>query len=414
MPDLDAHLDAAREDLLRHIQAPGMDGIRRRATRIRRRRLGTAAGAMAVVAVLTVGVSIVDSSTRPPVAPAASTPAPNGPFWRDGSLTLIGLGPNARQMPGDLHDIQFADADDGYALSADCQGAQCRLGFATTRDGGRTWRVAPPPGPTPVPVTALPTLVTVQGGVLAVGRSAWLSQGGSWREVGLPARPPDTDAVPPGGRLWLRTSDRDGCVPAAVETWSPAGVLTRLAHQPALQVCRVVPAPGRRGTWWVGGHVSTSEGRAPAVGRSADGGRTWTVTRLPGTGTDAWAQVTTLGADVIATVVSPGGGDPFPEKLRIDAVYRSASGGPFVRRAAVEGTLVGDAMWRLDDGLVVAGPRWYVSAAPGEPLRPAGESMPFVRRLARTPGAWVAYDLFGSGFAAVSTDGRSWHKINIY
>jgi hypothetical protein len=40
--------------------------------------------------------------------------------------------------------------------------------------------------------------------------------------------------------------------------------------------------------------------------------------------------------------------------------------------------------------------------------------MPFVRRLARTPGGWVAYDLFGTGFAAVSADGRDWHKINVY
>ena len=39
--------------------------------------------------------------------------------------------------------------------------------------------------------------------------------------------------------------------------------------------------------------------------------------------------------------------------------------------------------------------------------------MPWVGRIQRSPGGWVAYNLFDAGWVATSLDGRTWQKINL-
>ena len=143
---------------------------------------------------------------------------------------------------------------------------------------------------------------------------------------------------------------------------------------------------------------------------SRDDGRTWRVSRLPGTGT---AEVSTLGNRVYASVVTARGGEPYPEDRRLESVYRGVDGGPFESYVDEPTTVVGDLVPLLDDRLLLAGPDWQVSAGRGEAfVRPDG-SLPWVYRFDRTPGGWVAYNLFKDGWAAVSTNGTDWRKLTL-
>jgi hypothetical protein len=186
------------------------------------------------------------------------------------------------------------------------------------------------------------------------------------------------------------------------------GSLGVLASPPPMQVCRVATGPG---AWWAGGY-DTAAGRRAAVAVSRDQGRHWQTFQLPAAGDQAWAQVSPLGTEVYASVVSPRGGQPYPEAQTLHAVYRSANGGPFQRYGPADTTIVGDVIPLLDGRLLVAGPSWYVSANGDRFLKAPGD-LPYVGRFARTPGGWVAYDLFQAGYAAVSRDGAVWHKFNI-
>jgi hypothetical protein len=69
----------------------------------------------------------------------------------------------------------------------------------------------------------------------------------------------------------------------------------------------------------------------------------------------------------------------------------------------------------LDGRLLVAGTdqRWYASADDGRTFTRAEGTLPAVGRLARTTAGYVAYDLFGGGWAAYSPDGATWRKLQI-
>jgi hypothetical protein len=67
----------------------------------------------------------------------------------------------------------------------------------------------------------------------------------------------------------------------------------------------------------------------------------------------------------------------------------------------------------LDGRLVAAGPNWYVSQEPGATMQGAGGTLPWVGRIQRSPGGWVAYNLFEAGWVATSLDGITWQKINL-
>ena len=403
MPDLDRQLRETGARLFDEIRIPDLDVVRGRARHIRRRRRGLAAGASALALLLVVGLGItaIDRiAGRPAPVPAASDPT--GTMWQGGGITLHGLDGPVLDQPGDLIDIQFADSKHGYALSAQCTPG-CRFALAATTDGGHSWAdsrlpdvAAPEDGP--------PRLVTVGPGV-AIQASGHVNfatyPDPGWAQV-LPTAV--FDAVPMGGRLWAAGTECG----TGLQAWSPAGLLGRLSTAPSITVCSVIPEPAADGAWWVGGR--TPDGSAPAVAVSRDRGATWTVTVLPGSGT---AQVTTLGGRVYATVVTPRGGQPYPETQRITAIFLSTNGGQFTPLVDNAGTVVGDVAPLLDGRLVAAGPDWQITGAPGTTFDRAGGSLPWVHRIVRTPGGWVAYDLFKAGWAAVSPDGETWQKLNL-
>ena len=404
MPDLEGQLRETGARLFDEIRIPDLDVVRTRASRIRRRRHGLMVGASALAVLLVVGLGIASVGrlgARPVPEPAASDPT--GTLWQGGGLTLHGLDGPVLDQPGDLIDIQFADSKHGYALSGECTPG-CRLALAATTDGGHTWSDWLMPDVN-ASAGSLPRLATVGDGLAIVAGSdiSYATYPGlDWHRVPGPAGV--LDAVPEGGRLWPASPDCG----TPLYAWARDGSLARLKVAPSLTVCSVIPEPAADGAWWVGGR--TPDGSAPAVAVSRDRGASWTVTVLPGSGT---AQVTTLGGRVYATEVTARGGQPYPETNRIVAIFRSLDRGPFQLVVDNDGTVVGDVVPLLDGRLVVAGPDWQITGGPGTPFDRAGGSLPWVYRIARTPGGWVAYDLFKAGWAAVSADGETWQKLNL-
>jgi hypothetical protein len=407
--DLEHRLVSERTELVGGIQVPELGVIRSRARAVRRRRrMAGAAAALALLSVVGAGTAAVldNRAVRPPEVAASGTPTWTQSVYRGWGLTLYGLTADVDDRPGQIYDIQFApDGDRGTMLLADCQGDECALSALATSDAGRSWHPQPLPV-TSAPAGALPRAVpfgTEQLGLIG-GDRAWIWTPGTWTSLSA-AAPPAVEAVPKGGRLWTRTSA--GCDPGPLYVWAMDGTLGILATPPPMQVCRVAAGAG---VWWVGGY-DTGAGRRPAVAVSRDYGRHWQKFPLPAAGDEAWAQVAPLGTEVYASVVSPRGGQPYPEAETLYAVYRSVEGGPFRRYGPTNATIVGDVIPLLDGSLLAAGPTWHVSAD-GDRFRKAPGDLPYVGRFARSPGGWIAYDLFQAGYAAVSRDGVVWHKFN--
>lgn len=407
---VDRQLEATRDALLRQIPVPELSLVRARAAQLRRRRTALTAGASALALVLVIGLGVViaggsglDRQPQP-----AATNTLSGPRWDGPGLTLYGLTGDVLELPGGIVDVEFADPDHGYAITAECVGDEpCDVRLAATADGGYTWTASRVPQAKLGP-NHLPRMIAVSGGLYLVNNlETWFrptAGAGDQALWQLAFDPSDVGFVPTGGRLAL-TSDTCG---SELRVWPPDGRVGRLATPPDLTVCSVAAEPTGGGAWWVGGQLpGTGE---PAVAVSRDQGRTWTVTRLadgPGR-----AMVSPLGNRVFATVVTDRGGDPYPETLAAQAVYRSVDNGPFMPYVTTTSALLGEVIPLLDGRLVSAGPDWQVSDG-GAFDRTTG-SLPWVRRFARTPGAWVAYDLFRGGWAAVSVDGQTWHKINVH
>jgi hypothetical protein len=355
------------------------------------------------------------------------------PTWAGGGLTLLGLFPPVLDLPGTLRDVEFVDARTGYALAVGCPdagqpcdvalagcpdaGRPCELALATTKDGGETWtRRSLPVGS----MVQLPSLIPLGDGglVLAGGDTSWFTpdDGRNWHDMGQVPIPSGADSIPENGRLWLGGAAA-GCVGRKIDVWSAGSVLSpiprlaRLTNQPPMDVCWVAPAPAADGTWWVGG-IARGGARTPVVAMSD--GRTWTLKPLPAAGTaEAWAQVSTLGSETFATVVSTQGDAGV---LRVHGIYRyDVASRAFRPYGDTQGfdTLVGDLVPLLDGRLVAAHDGWWVSRQDGTGFHAAEGSMPWVRRVQRTGVGWVAYDLFQAGWAAWSDDGVTWHKIHV-
>jgi hypothetical protein len=405
MPDtLDDRLEAAREALRREIQRPELSLVRARAARIRRRRSAGGAVAAALALALLAGlVPAVLTAGRGGPVPEPAASASGTDRWQGAGLRVGGLDGPVLELPGSLLDVQFADADRGYALAAECTAGTCHVGLAATSDGGHSWRGLNPPA-SYLWTTGEPAVVAGANGVFLLTSKGILYQQSDvdgWTDPGAPAA---AETIGRGSAV------RVGECGGPLEVYRADGHRAELTTGPAMTVCSVTAAPGAGGAWWAGGRAS--DGGAPAVAVSRDDGRTWTVTRLPdGPGT---ARVTTLGNRVFAAVVSARGGDPYPETETLHAVYRSVDSGPFAAYLHGPATVLGDVVPLLDGRLLVAGPDWQVSQAAGGALARVGDALPWVRRIVRTPGAWVAYDLFRGGWVAVSTDGQDWQKANLH
>ena len=407
--DLERRLVGERTDLLGSIKVPELGVIHTRARAVkRRRRVASAAAALALLGTVGGGVGILRSgpATAPPDMAASGTP-PFQSVYRGSGLTMWGLTDPRLDLPGHLYSVEFADAEHGFAIAAECRGDACELSFAVTADGGRTWNKRPLPIDR-APARSLPVLVAFGAGHVGLtGDAASIWSDGHWVSSDT-ASPQSVTFVPTGGRLWMPPSD--ACATGPLYVWRTGRPLATLATKPPIEVCRVMSAPSG-GAWWVGGYVNGAAGRRPAVAVSRDAGVTWQKLEFGAATGDAWAQVSSLGSDVYASVVSLRDADT--GMLRLHAVYRSAAGGPFRPHGPNDGTLVGEVVPLLDGSLLVASDGWYLSTRGGRFVRDT-ESLPYVGRFARTPGGWVALDLFRTGYAAVSRDGTTWHKLNVY
>lgn len=402
---LDDRLAAGRTRLLATIDQPPLARIGRRAATLRRRRRAAVA-AGALVAVLATGVPATEpwwgpSPTPPPVA---DTLPAGGPIYTGAGITINGLVDikSVTDLPGTIADVAFIDADHGYLVTACDRATDCRPTFASTTDGGLTWRHRP----APMARDASPDLITFPDGSVALvtGRAGIVSSDGgqTWTETPGSAT---TSAQRAGRDEVLRAfGDQAGCVGGRVDVWSRQhGFRGTLVNQPGMGVCRVSPAAGADGVWWVGG----TAGSQAAVATTRDGGQHWEQHVLPGMGA---ARVTTMGSHAYAVVTGVGKDD-------LREIYHSIAGGPFVAvpdRGGRPAEVAGEPIALLDGRLVIAaGGRWYVSSDDGASFTLAEGNLPWVGRLARTATGYVAYNLFNQGWAAFSADGATWRKFPV-
>ncbi len=420
MPDLDESLTAARANLLRQIKAPELSEIRHRARSIRRRRHSVVAGA-ALAFVIVAGTVIVTQGSTPdriPTPPAAS--AGPGPIYRGGGLTLMGIAGGVEntdvlKLPGLTQDVEFANDQRGYALSAECA-STCQLSLATTNNAGLTWTLMPPP------VSALPQvpdLVTVgdDGVLLRSGRSAWftLDSGQNWASGESVAAPPLVEDPAEGSAFVLAGEDSigAGCVARQVDVWQPGGLLRRLEKQPKLDVCWIGSA--RRlvvGRWHGPGRRGTDRSReAPKRGLGAllpSGGAGGT--RCLGRGLNRrqrgirdrrqrveWRQGSPVAHGARDLPTSPGryGVSAVRRRRRVEPRRHRRRPGASARwapRGRVQGELDGQQAGR-------------------DRIHAGRGSMQSVLRIQRTREYWVAINLFGGGWVGLSTDGVTWRKL---
>ncbi len=431
MPELDERIDeriderlgAARADLLSQIKPLELGDIRHRARTIRRRRHRVFAGAaLAVVMAVSTGVVLLANRPINQQPQPSETPTPTmvrqGPVWRGSGLTLNGISDPWLDLPGRISAIEFADGQHGYAVLADCHQDTpgCLISFAMTTDAGKTWSAPQPPvQQLPQP----PSLLTVgdQGVIIRAGAEAWFSDNGgrTWRPTEVPADPPLVDRIAPGARLVLDDPGTD-CTTRTVDVWQPSGQLGQLLNQPGFDVCWVGSEPAADGSWWVGG-VDHSRGQAvPVAAMTRNGGRSWLPQRIPAVAADpgAWVRVSTLGGDAFATIVGAAADDKDPTSLTVYGSYRLPAAGevfqPYGDGSGL-GILDGDLVPLLDGRFVAASrENWMVSDQDGMGSKDAG-AMPDLAGVQRTGPFWAAYNLFLSGWVAISADGETWHKL---
>jgi len=395
VPELETRLAREREGLLDSIEQPPLERVGARAATIRHRRRARRAGAvLAVVAVAGfVGLRPWDTDQTPPVANLSPSP---GVVYTDAGITINGLtGDGFIDPRGQITDVEFADPDHGYSLvQCRADADPCSPSLARSADGGITWTLATLP-------SGLGTrldLVAFADGRIVIGGYVSTDAGQTWRPT---ARAEGPAATVEKGEL-LRLGD------GGVEVWSPTyGNRGALAVQPpAMTVHWVAGVPTATGAWWVGG----VRDQTPVVAVTHDGGRRWTVTPLDATGTTA--QVSVLGGHVYAVVIGPG--------RAIAAIFKSVDSGQrftptTTGRVAEPGEFAGEMVPLLDGRLLVIGTdhRWYVSEDDGHTFARAAGTLPAAGWVHRTTAGYVAYDLFNADWAAFSTDGSTWRKLQI-
>ncbi|GIF64777.1 hypothetical protein Ais01nite_28120 [Asanoa ishikariensis] len=401
VPDLESRLARSRSALLDEIEQPALAVVRRRATRIRRRR-SVAAGATALAVLGAIGLAAQPWQHDGAPEVTATDPPVIAPVYRGGGIEIIGLSPTpVYGLNGQIVEVEFADRDNGIA-AAGCVPRCPEL--ARTTDGGLSWQAAQvtPTGSGPIDLIAFPGGHWLVDGDL--DRSS--ADGSTWKIVDPPLPAPQTeigpDEVPrveqPGGDL-------------AVWSWDQ-GRLGPLESQPELFTARwVAPAPTADGAWWAGGLIGTS----PAVAVSRDSGRTWKTTALPSTAdpTDS-VTVSTLGTEAYAMARDQGG--------QLLGIYHSADNGKSFTETfrAAKGTAApytGDLVPLLDGRLlaVVSGDKrgsWWVSEDDGRTFSPVPE-LPAASSIRRTYAGYVVYGLFGGSWAAFSSDGTNWQKLQV-
>ncbi|SNT19606.1 hypothetical protein SAMN05421812_103665 [Asanoa hainanensis] len=401
MPDLETKLARSRSALLDEIEQPPLAVVRRRATRIRRRR-SVAAGATALAVLGVIGLAARPWHQDGPPTVTATDPPAIAPVYRGGGIEIIGLSPTAvYDLDGQIAEVEFADRDNGFA-AAGCAPRCPEL--ARTTDGGLSWHEADvrPTGGGPVDLLAFPGGHWLLDGDL--DRSS--PDGSAWRVVNPPLAEPQAE-IGPG--MLLRVEQPGGQV--VVWSWD-RGRLGDLTTQPQLSTARwVAPAPTADGAWWVGGLVGTN----PAVSVSRDSGRSWTTVTLadPPDPTDS-VTVSTLGTEVYAVARDEAG--------QVLGIYHSADGGKtftttFLAGKGAAAPYTGDLVPLLDGRLLAlrgngAPSSWWVSEDDGRSFDPIPD-LPAASSIRRTYAGYVVYGLFSGSWAAFSPNGTNWQKLQV-
>ncbi|WP_371636152.1 glycoside hydrolase [Streptomyces zaomyceticus] len=257
--------------------------------------------------------------------------------------------PSAEGLPGWAHSPGFARDGSGFALLASCVGDPaapengfCRQHVAVLDAGAREWVLRRSPLPRASGTDGISSDLVVLGpgralieeGGAEPGARTWFTKDGgrTWRAgdrrtVGTILEIPvgavlGTDCAVPSGAL------PDDCVRQRLVVVSPQdGRRRALARVPLLGASpRPQEQPEPDGSWWVSGTDPLS-GRA-AVAVSRDGGRGWTVTRLPSpTASPGWYTAVAVGRDAVyaAEMGELTGGEPVKNPMR--ALHRSVDGG---------------------------------------------------------------------------------------
>jgi photosystem II stability/assembly factor-like uncharacterized protein len=411
--------------LLAEIAQPDLATVRRRAGALRRRRTVTRVGGLALAAIVAAGLV----SLRPWGSPdrsgpeVAATPSPSGgPVWSDAALglTVNGMIQSPADPRGEITDVEFVDADRGFAVVADCTASDCRqLSVVSTADGGLTWAIYASRTPLPARLSAVPDLLAFGPDqlMLAYPEPYYSADGGNrwWPARASPSQ--SVAVIPAGAQLRVQLGPSGGCGSGVVEVWVfEYGHRGDLAVQPPIAPCWTSGTPAADGSFWVGGMDRRSG--VPALAVTRDRGKTWQSPDLAGSAAGAlpgaWAQVSTLGAYAYAVVVGPNG--------QLGSIYRSVDRGERFTRtrdgaspATQPGSISGEAVPMLSGGLLIVGTNgtWYVSDDDGTTFRAANDEIPKAGRLVRTPAGYVALDLFGTGWAAYSSDGATWRKLHL-
>jgi hypothetical protein len=282
MSELDTGLEELRADLRAGIRRPDLGHVAGRARRqkVRRRtQIGSIVAVVLVIAVVPLLRSAPADDNRP-----------------------------ANPSPDYTYEVDFADADHGYALGSDCVTNElCWFTLLATTDGGRSWQPRTLPkasgryksggmhvfGPNQV-VFSLVGEDGAPGGEFISDDA-----GRTWRGwSGLRASETAT-AIPAGASLMhicLDYTAGGGCVSGLGATVPDKGEVSPTPTQPPLvRPLQAGGVPTAGGRYWAAGKDASSGRWAIAV--SSDAGVTWATTQLdvPGepstAGGDAWSVV---------------------------------------------------------------------------------------------------------------------------
>jgi hypothetical protein len=343
--------------------------------------------------------------------------------------------PSAAGLPGFVADVGFASDGSGFALLAECGRKRCRQHVAVLDAGADTWRLRRSPLADVTGDLAITAGLVVLGpGRALITEGGWPppdrtwftgDRGRSWR-AGT-TEPSGTVPVVSGGGALVEDcarADREGnsCERSRLLTVVPAtGEYRSLAAQPPLKGPMIPAGEIARGT---AGSLLLASGRdpgsdRPALAVSEDRGRTWRLSRLPGStrhgsGMRVVAAPGTEGNKLYAAQPGhlPGEDDV---KNGLLALHRSADAGHTWervwehRRGVEPRSLLGAPVAAADGSLTLHGEdgAWR-STDGGRTFTRAEDSRGPAGSVTTTPLGYLGGDSHGSGRFRISADGVHW------
>ena len=418
MPDVERQLAILRDELRGAVPVPDIGTVaeRHQQRRIRlRMQIGAVAAVLAVSGVVPILRQLDVEEPPPATPPAVTTPppqtAPGSPF---------------------VYEMQFADADSGYALR--CEGVEgadpppCPLTLLATDDLENWVEVGPVAVPERTDVDHIGRLIVLGPDELVVdwsnvddGSSSASARvhsddgGRTWQNVPVPGVVTDTvPAIPDGAQLQPACVTATRAPVCATPTFTLArpgsGAAAVLADPPPLSNPEPGALPTADGHWWAFGHVPGTERWALAV--STDDGRTWTTTPLPSDlPQHLWMSVVSQDGVLYASASSADQQDDYG----LRAVLRSDDDGRTWRRTWKPAE--GDDLIQLNGTLVAAAdgtlsidklPGMYTSTDGGRTFEPGRQE-----RLGPVSWTRAGYVALGIDSFEFSADGVDWRRFDL-